>query len=92
MKTHLSILLFCVSLLLTTACEKAETPIVLEPTKGDVKNYTLTLGKDYTTQIFFTLSNGNTQGNDFRVWDLGFDSRPDGCFIIINGGKEVQVS
>ena len=74
------------------ACEKPEEAIVLPKTNSAVKTYTVNLGRDYTTQLFFNLSNGEIKANDFMAWDLGFDCNPNGFIVKINGGKEVQVS
>lgn len=80
------------TLLVLGACTKKEEPLVLPAYRGDVKSYTVSLGRDYTTQLFFTLSNGNIKANDFMAWDLGFDCRPNGYLVKINGGKEVQIA
>ena len=79
-------------LFLISACEKKEEALTLPTSKGDVKNYTVRLGRDYTTQLFFTLRDGAIKANDFMAWDLGFSCNPNGYLVKINGGKEVQVS
>ena len=90
---NLNIYLLILALsLIFTSCEKKETPLTLPATKGDLKNYTLRLGKDYTTQLYFTIEDGKVKGNDFQVWDLAFDCSANGKLILVNGGKEVQVS
>jgi hypothetical protein len=78
--------------LILSACEKKEEALILPTSKGDVKNYTVRLGRDYTTQLFFTLRDGAIKANDFMAWDLGFDCNPNGYLVKINGGKEVQVA
>ncbi len=80
------------AIFLLTACEKEENALVLPASKGDVKSYTVKLGRDYTTQLFFTLSNGDIKANDFMAWDLGFSCNPNSNIVKINGGKEVQVA
>lgn len=86
-----SLIAFSIAMIFSS-CEKAETPLILPATQGDIQNYTLKLGRDYTTQLYFTLSDGKVKGNDFQIWDLAFDCNPNGKLILVNGGKEVQVS
>lgn len=80
------------SMVLFTACQKAELPLQLKPTTGETKVVTLELGKDYTTQMFYTLSNDSIRSNEYKIWDLAFEASDNGFHVLLNGGKEIQIA
>jgi len=84
---------FIVILILGTtffACHKPDDPVLLIPTKGNIKSAQIKMGSNYVNQIYYTLENDSMRSNDFLLWDLAFECSSDGFHIIINGGKEVQ--
>jgi hypothetical protein len=83
------LLLFIGAVCCLAACEKEEKPIELPPKPADVKLLSVNMGKDYSTQIFVDISNGNTTSIDNRSWDLAFDVS--GTAIYQNSGKNMLI-
>lgn len=69
-----------------SSCFKKDKPVVL-PAPGDAKVYSVGMGSNYATQVYFRLSDGKTTANPFKVWDLAFETSLSGYHIWMNGGN-----
>ncbi len=85
---YLFLLVFSV---LFAACEKEESPVTLPPPTGAQYNR-VTMGEEYTTQIFWDLeTNSPVKSSSNDVWDLGFESGSEGWKVWMNGGKGINL-
>ena len=51
----------------------------------------VTMGEDYSTQIYFRFSDKQQYSNQVNDWDLEFETGPDDFLFRMNGGKQVQL-
>lgn len=82
---------FILFLIILAACNKSDVAIVLPKTEGNIKTGKVTLGNSYLNQVYYQLSTDSFRSNDLLIWDIGFECAPEANYLIINGGKEVQV-
>lgn len=78
-----------------SSCEKEESPYKLPPKPhGDIRINQINLGENYEDQIYIHLLDSPSVKASFdgNTWDLGFESRPEGKRIFLNGGKGVLVA
>lgn len=84
-------ILFSALALLLASCEKEESPVTLPPKTG-AQYSRVSMGEDYTTQIFWDLeTNAVVKSSSNEVWDLSFDAATDGYRICMNGGKGINL-
>lgn len=82
------------STLVFSSCMKEEKPYALSevPDGGEYKiqNKQVTIGEDYATQVYFSLTNGQVSSGNFKMWDISFSTgaSPE---LWMNGGKEVLI-
>ncbi len=72
--------------LLFSSCQKEEKAYPLPP-KGDALNAQVSIGEDYETQVYFSLTGGQVATNKYRDWDLAFTTGADNSELWMNGGK-----
>lgn len=68
------------------SCQKDEKPYAVPP-KGDAKNAQVSIGEDYETQVYFSMTTGQVAANKYRDWDLSFTTGADHSELWMNGGK-----
>jgi hypothetical protein len=66
------------------SCEKEEPLYKLDVVPSDSKEMIITMGGDYSNQIFVDLETSNTYVNDFKVWDIALPSDLNKLNIRIN--------
>ncbi len=77
--------------LLFAACEKQEAPVTLPPKTG-AQYGRVTMGEEYTTQIFWDLESGAAvKSSQTDAWDLSFDAATNGFRVTMNGGKGINL-
>lgn len=77
--------------LLLASCEKEEAPVTLPPKTGAQYNR-VTMGEDYTNQIFWDLeTNSAVKTSATDAWDLSFDATANGSQVCMNGGKGINL-
>jgi hypothetical protein len=82
-----SIVLAITLMLSMTACEQVEIPVIVDLPEG-VESVQLSMGEDYTTQLFFDLGSGAVIAtNNKTAWDLGFESAADGWRVWLNSAN-----
>ncbi len=82
-----SIVLAITLMLSMTACEQEEIPVIVDLPEG-VESVQLSMGEDYTTQLFFDLGSGAVIAtNNKTAWDLGFESAADGWRVWLNSAN-----
>lgn len=72
--------------LLFSSCAKDEKPYAVPP-KGDAQNAQVSIGEDYETQVYFSLTSGQVAFNKYRDWDLAFTTGAEQSELWMNGGK-----
>ncbi|NNF02264.1 MAG: hypothetical protein HKN22_06230 [Bacteroidia bacterium] len=90
MQLRSSVLLISFLTVLLSACLKEDDVIVLPP-PGDEEVLSIAQGPDYYNQVFFDLFSKSEVNNDFRIWDLAFESSEHGIHVFLNSGKLMQV-
>lgn len=75
-----------VTLLLVTACEKAEKPLVLPPA-GAIDTLSASMGVNYDNQVYVDFQTGTTKSVPYRSYDLAFEASADGFRIYLNTAK-----
>ncbi len=87
-----AIFLGCIaSSVLLVACFKGDKPVVL-PAPGDAKEYSVSMGSDYATEIYFHLSDGSSVSTAFDQWDLCMEASITGYHIWMNGGNNEYIA
>lgn len=86
MKDYLGITAILAVILLFSSCFKEDTPVQLPP-HGESQVTQIALGSSYTNQVYFQFKSGKTFTNDYRKWDLAFESSESGYHIWLNGGN-----
>lgn len=76
--------------LLLVSCQKEEELWTLPPA-GDAKTATLEMGENYDNAFYFDLATGSSTVRNYDEWDLGFASGANEFYILMNGGKGIQV-
>ncbi len=76
--------------LLFSSCQKDEKPYAVPP-KGDAKNAQVSIGEDYETQVYFSMTKGQIAANKYRDWDISFTTGTEKSELWMNGGKGVLV-
>lgn len=76
--------------LLFSSCQKDEKPYAIPP-KGDAKNAQVSIGEDYETQVYFSMTKGQVAANKYRDWDISFTTAADNAELWMNGGKGVLI-
>ncbi len=90
MKKNLLIITGLTAFLLQS-CLPGETPVPAHEA-GDVLTASVNMESDYKWQIYYNLKTSTEIGkNDKGIWDLGFESGPDGYRIILNNAKQMTV-
>lgn len=87
---QIAILIF--TLIVLTACEKEELPVVLPPKPEGMKLMNIDMSEQYHREHFVNLNDGRTWQSDNNSWDLQFESSPNGNLIYMNGGREVLIA
>lgn len=83
--------LCAVAVLLSTSCEKADTPVPL-PEKGEAGYDQLDLGEEYKLQVFYDFETGAViHTSEPNSWHLAFETAPGGFHIFQNGVTSVRV-
>jgi hypothetical protein len=78
------------ALLLLTSCEKKEDLWQLPPA-GEEKIARFRMGENYETSVFFNLETGEYVMRNYDEWDLAFASGVNDFYLVMNGGKGIQV-
>lgn len=77
--------------LIVVGCEKEELPIEPHAT-GDVTENQVEMGSDYRNQLFYDIeTNTVVSSNEKTLWDIAFESAPNGKHIILNTAKGMAV-
>lgn len=76
--------------LLLVSCQKDEKPYALPP-KGDAQNAQVSIGEDYETQVYFSMTDGQVAANKYRDWDICFTTGAENSELWMNGGKGVLI-
>ncbi|MBL0128332.1 MAG: hypothetical protein IPP83_12970 [Flavobacteriales bacterium] len=72
---------------LLAGCMKDELPVPKTP-RGNAATYQFCLGEGYGQQLWFDLGSGTVVSDNARtVWDLAFESAPDGWRVFLNGSR-----
>lgn len=80
-------ILYIALAMLGTSCIKDELPVPATP-RGEAQEIQLCMGQGYQMQYWMDLSTGQVvRENSVMVWDLAFESAPDGWRIMLNGGR-----
>ncbi|MFT4062093.1 MAG: HmuY family protein [Edaphocola sp.] len=74
-----------------TSCFKNEGSYPLPEIDTTVQSGSVSMGEDYSTQIFFSLKNGQVLANEYKSWDISFTTRADSNELWMNGGKNVLI-
>ena len=82
---------FLYILILFAGCEQSEIAIEKHP-MGEIEINQISMGSDYSQQIFYSLKNNISKTNTKTAWDLGFDSSKSGSQIIINSSTFSQIA
>ncbi|MFA6571102.1 MAG: HmuY family protein [Bacteroidota bacterium] len=84
--------LIIVTLLICWSCIPGENPV--QPfDRGGVLSSKVTLGPNYSDQVFFSLDqNKFLNFNDIYIWDLGFACKDSSNYIILNSAKFMKVA
>lgn len=62
------------------------------PPPTDASYRQLSVGADYSRQVYFDFETGNTVFDySLAGWDIGFEAGAEGRHIVLNGGKDVLV-
>jgi len=86
------ILIALVFTVLFTSCLKKETPVTLPP-PGTSMHAQVSMGEDYTTQVFFDLESGQVVYTSLVAsWDLAFEATSGGHHLFMNGAKNVLIA
>ncbi len=78
------------AVVLWSSCEKKEQPYPLPP-KGEAQSIQFDLGADYSTQVFFSFTNGVVSSSLYKSWDLAFTNNTGQPEFWINGPKPTLV-
>ena len=92
MKKLIIIFLF---LILLTSCFKKDEKISphKSPVNDSVQTNTIPLTQNYIYQFFFNLNTNKIVSRNLRsIWDIGFESSPDGWHIILNTSKYMKAA
>ncbi|HRH38835.1 MAG TPA: hypothetical protein PK760_10845, partial [Flavobacteriales bacterium] len=74
-------------LLALTACVKEELPVPVA-SRGAAIDHRVCMGTGYSQQIWFDVgTNAVVAENERGVWDLAFESAPDGWHVMLNGSR-----
>ena len=79
-------------LLFTVGCEKEELPV--EPyDRGELEEVVVALNSDYSQQVWFDLSSGQTIATNNKLdWDFAWDCRDSSHFIYLNTSLVMMAS
>ncbi len=81
------VFLSIILLFLLTSCDKGELP-VSKHDPGDVTAQTVNIDATYKWQIYYNLKTNTVVGQNLKtIWDLGFETGPQGWHIILNQAK-----
>lgn len=72
------------------SCEKKEELWTLPPA-GNAQAVTLNMGENYDNSFYFDLATGTYTTRNYDDWDLGFASGTGEFYIVMNGGKGIQI-
>ena len=83
LRLFLSLIFISLTLLLSSCFKEDEVITPHEP--GNYITDTVALTDTYQNQVYYTLSDSSVAGSNIRsIWDLGFESSPNGWIVILN--------
>ena len=82
--------------ILFSSCMKDEKPYTKPPapvSEGnfEIQNDKISIGEDYETQVYFSLTTGEVASSKFKAWDIAIANKQDSVELWLNGGKKVLV-
>lgn len=70
-----------------SSCDRGEIPIKPHD-PGNVTTSSVEMSNEYKWQIFFDLGTNSVVGENLKtIWDLGFETSPEGFHIVLNTAK-----
>lgn len=88
----LVMLVMLASVTALTGCLKEDEPIVLPSPATGAQVFSVNIGSNYNREVYFSLGNKDSIGNEVDEWDFAFESTTNGTHVYINGGFGVRVS
>ncbi|OFZ09689.1 MAG: hypothetical protein A3D92_12350 [Bacteroidetes bacterium RIFCSPHIGHO2_02_FULL_44_7] len=83
--------LYLLLVVLVTGCYKDELPVAAHEA-GSASEVQIEMGQDYRHQIFYSLGDNQVvSSNEKTVWDLAFESAPNGWHIVLNTARGMAV-
>ena len=84
--------IFILSIMMFAGCIEKEMPI--EPhSSGEIEMSQVTLGTDYGTQIYYSLSsNSVVKSNEIIDWDIAFNVNENNINVILNSSRMVTLA
>lgn len=96
MKRILSIVSLTASCaLLLSSCFKEDKPVALNnqeqqgPYKVSIGG--VTIGEDYSTQVYYSFTTGQVASGPYMAWDISFSTSSDNSELWMNGGKKILI-
>ena len=89
-KSNLIKIGFLLLLCILFGCEKEEIPIE-KHVSGDITEGIVELKSDYRYQVFYKFSTNSSVSKNLKtIWDLAFETAPNGYHIKLNSSKAMQ--
>ena len=78
-----------------SSCMKKEKPYVIPPVPDGgeykIENNQVSIGEDYATQVYFSLSTGVVSTGKYNAWDISFTTGADKPELWMNGGNKILI-